>query len=85
MKLRYDAEVLREFCHARAVARMEVFGSGLRDDFRTDSDVDVLCTLKPESTCTLLGWADMGFKLEAIFGRGVDLVRRPAIERSRNP
>ena len=85
MKRRYDLEALGTFCRAHGVARLELFGSALRDDFRPDSDVDVLCTLKPESNCTLLGWADRGFKLEAIFGRRVDLVSRPAIERSRNP
>ena len=34
---------------------------------------------------TLLGWADLQLKLEALFGRRVDLVSRGAIERSQNP
>lgn len=33
----------------------------------------------------MLGWADMQFKLEEIFGRRVDLVSRWGIERSQNP
>ena len=84
MKLQFDAEAVREFCHARGIARLELFGSALRDDFRPDSDVDLLCTLKSDEDCTLLGWADMQFKLEEIFGRRVDLVSRWAIERSKN-
>ena len=85
MKLQYDAEVVRRFCRERGIVRLEVFGSALRDDFRPDSDVDLLCTLKPDSHCTLFGWADIQFKLEEIFGRRVDLVSRWGIERSRNP
>ena len=85
MKLQYDAEAIRRFCHERGIAKLEVFGSALSDDFGPDSDVDLLCTLKPDNDCTLLGWADMQFKLEEIFGRSVDLVSRWAIERSRNP
>jgi len=85
MKLAYDNEVLRRFCRERGVARLDLFGSAARDDFRTDSDVDLLCLLRPDTLCTLLGWADMQLKLAEIFGRPVDLVSRPAIERSRNP
>ncbi|MBI4661451.1 MAG: nucleotidyltransferase domain-containing protein [Verrucomicrobia bacterium] len=84
MKLAYDNEALGRFCRERGIARLEVFGSALRDDFRPDSDVDLLCTLRSDAKCTLLGWADMQFKLEEIFGRPVDLVSRWAIERSNN-
>jgi predicted nucleotidyltransferase len=85
MKLQYDNEAVRQFCRERGIARLELFGSALRDDFRAESDVDLLCTLKRDDECTLLGWADMQFKLTEIFGRPVDLVSRWAIERSRNP
>ena len=84
MKLRFDPEAIQQFCRAHEVARLELFGSALGDDFRPDSDVDLLCTLKADSACTLLGWADMQLQLEGIFGRRVDLVSRWAIERSRN-
>ena len=87
MKLRYDNEAVRRFCGERGIARLEIFGSALREDFRADSDVDLLCTLAPEKDqhCGLLEWVDMQFKLAEIFGRPVDLVSRWAIERSRNP
>ncbi|GDY22559.1 hypothetical protein LBMAG56_39060 [Verrucomicrobiota bacterium] len=84
MKLEFNAEAVRQFCRERGVARLELFGSALRDDFRPDSDADLLCTMKPEQECTLLGWVDMQFKLEEIFGRRVDLVSRHGIERSKN-
>lgn len=84
MKLQVNHESLARFCRARGIARLEVFGSALREDFRADSDVDLLATLRPEARPTLLDWADMQEKLAALFGRPVDLVSRRAIERSRN-
>jgi len=87
MKFLYVNEAVRRFCRERGVARLELFGSALRDDFSPDSDVDLLCTLTTEKDehCSLLEWVDMQFKLQEIFGRPVDLVSRWAIERSRNP
>lgn len=85
--LDYDAGRLRQFCQANGIVRLELFGSALRADFRADSDVDLLCTLEPERStrCGLLKWAELQLRLSEIFGRAVDLVSRPAIERSRNP
>src|SRR5256885_11352006 len=87
MKLNFDSEALRQFCRARGIARLELFGSRTRQDFRPDSDVDLLCTLttQKDTECGLLEWVDLQFGLESIFGRPVDLVSRRAIEHSRNP
>jgi uncharacterized protein len=84
MELKFDGQSLKKLCRERGVAKLELFGSALRDDFRPDSDVDLLCTLRPDVRCTLLGWADLQLKLEELFGRPVDLVSRWAIERSQN-
>jgi predicted nucleotidyltransferase len=84
VKLAYDSDALRDFCRQRGIARLELFGSSLRDDFGQCSDLDSLCTLRNDTRCTLLGWADLQFKLSDIFGRNVDLVSRKGIERSKN-
>jgi uncharacterized protein len=81
----FDRERLECLCRERGIARLELFGSVLRDDFRQDSDVDLLATLRPEAGVTLLDWADIQAKLSEIFGRSIDLVSRRAIERSQNP
>ncbi len=39
---------LVEFCQQWHVAELSLFGSILRDDFRPDSDVDVLIKLDPD-------------------------------------
>ena len=84
MKLNFNSERLGRFCRERGIARLELFGSALRDDFREESDVDLLATLRAEAHPTLLDWADMQEKLAELFGRPVDLVSRRAIEASRN-
>jgi predicted nucleotidyltransferase len=84
MKLEFNRQKLGQFCRAHGIARLELFGSALREDFRSGSDVDLLATLRGDARPTLLDWADMQGKLAEVFGRPVDLVSRRAIERSRN-
>jgi uncharacterized protein len=83
--LDYDIEAVRRFCRERGVSRLELFGSALRGELRAESDVDLLCTVRPGVKCGLLEWVAMKLELERIFNRQVDLVSRRAIERSRNP
>jgi predicted nucleotidyltransferase len=84
VKLKINHESLGRFCREHGIARLELFGSALRDDFHAESDVDLLATLRGEARPTMLDWADMQEKLTLLFGRPVDLVSRRAIERSRN-
>jgi uncharacterized protein len=83
--LDYDIEAVRRFCRERGVSRLELFGSALWGELRAESDVDLLCTVRPGVKCGLLEWVAMKLELERIFNRQVDLVSRRAIERSRNP
>ena len=85
MKLQFDREQLSQFCRERGIAQLELFGSALREDFRDDSDVDLLCTLRPDVKCGLFEWIALKFEFERFFRRPVDLVSRWAIERSQNP
>jgi len=85
MKLDFNREQLGQFCREHGIARLELFGSVLREDFRSDSDVDFLCTLRPNMKYGLFEWVALKRALENFFGRTVDLVSRVGIERSRNP
>ena len=76
---------IENFCRANGIARLEIFGSALRPDFRPDSDVDLLVTFAPGRTPGLIRLAGMERELAAMFGRCVDLVTRSSVERSRNP
>lgn len=73
---------LAAFCRRWGVAELSLFGSVLREDFRPDSDVDVLVELRADAELSLWDWADMQAELESLFGRKVDLVSKAGL---RNP
>ena len=75
---------MTEFCRRWKVAELSLFGSALRDDFRPDSDIDLLVRFAPDAEWSLLDQAHMERELEQLLGRRVDLVSRAAIERSPN-
>jgi len=79
-----DRNKIAEFCRRWKITEFALFGSVLRDDFRPDSDVDVLVTFAPDAEWSLFDDVDMEEELSAIFGRKVDLVSRRAVERSDN-
>jgi uncharacterized protein len=74
---------IASFCRRWSIARLEVFGSALRDDFRPDSDLDLLATYAPEARWSLLDRVRMKLELEAMLGREVDLLNRRALEKTR--
>jgi predicted nucleotidyltransferase len=73
------------FCRKWRIKELALFGSVLRDDFRPESDIDVLVTFLPGVSWLWGGYSEMAEELGAILGRKVDLVSRPGIEQSRNP
>lgn len=77
-------EQIREFCQHWQITELALFGSVLRDDFRPDSDVDVLVRFEKESRHTLFDLSRMEEELTRLLGRRADLVERTAVETSRN-
>jgi predicted nucleotidyltransferase len=75
---------ISEFCRKWRIEELSIFGSALREDFRPDSDIDVLVLFSPEAQWGLFDLMRMEEELKEIFGREVDLVERSAVERSRN-
>lgn len=73
------------FCRRWKIKELAVFGSVTRDDFRPDSDVDILVTFEPASRPTLFDMANMHQELQQMLGRKVDLLSRNGVEKSRNP
>lgn len=65
-------EAVAEFCKRHHVCKMAVFGSALRDDFRADSDIDVLVEFHPGKTPGL-AFFGMQEELADLLGRTVDL------------
>jgi predicted nucleotidyltransferase len=83
-KVSIPDQTLQDFCRKWKVIEFALFGSVLRDDFRPDSDVDVLVTFEPDAHWGLIDFCRMEDGLEAMFGRRVDIVTRRSIEQSEN-
>ena len=77
-------EPLEAFCRQWKISELSLFGSVLRDDFRAESDIDVLVNFAPGFTRTLEEWIQMQDELTRLLGRRVDLVERRAVEKSEN-
>jgi hypothetical protein len=77
-----DHRRIADFCRKWRIVEFALFGSVLRDDFRPDSDVDVLVRFEPDAPWSLLDIVTMMGELKGMFGREVDLVEKDAI---RNP
>jgi uncharacterized protein len=74
---------LAVFCQRWNVTELALFGSIVRDDFRSDSDIDMLITLSPNHTWGL-EIIQMRDELADLCNRSIDLLTRQSIEQSRN-
>ena len=81
-KFRIPRRKIAEFCQRWSITEFSLFGSVLREDFRPDSDIDVLVSIDPTSLIGLLEMAQMQIELEKLFKRPVDLVEKEGL---RNP
>ncbi len=77
-------EKIAEFCRRWQIVELSLFGSVLREDFRPDSDVDVLVTFAEGARWGIREWLQMERELENLLRRKVDLVERRQVEQSRN-
>jgi len=76
-KISVDQERIAAFCQRHHIRKLAFFGSVLRDDFRPDSDIDVLIEFESGQRVGLIRLAGMELELSDILGRKVDL-RTPA-------
>jgi uncharacterized protein len=63
---------IAEFCQAKGIRRLALFGSVLRDDFRPESDIDVLVEFQP-GVHLGLAFIRLQDELSVLLGRSVDL------------
>jgi predicted nucleotidyltransferase len=82
--LAISRDKIAEFCRRWKITEFALFGSVLRDDFRPDSDIDVLVTFAPGASWRFYDLISMREELESMFGRPVDLVEKRLVERSEN-
>ncbi len=75
-RIHIDRKRLEVFCRKHELRRMAFFGSVLREDFRPDSDVDILVEFNPGRTPGFFRLFEMQDELSAILGRSTDLKTR---------
>ena len=75
-------QAIAELCVRHGVARLDVFGSALRDDFRPgQSDVDLLVEFGPHEGYALVdAYFGLLDDLRALLGPDVDLVMVDAVK-----
>lgn len=80
---RLHVDQMQEFCKQYRVRSLAAFGSVLRDDFNSQSDIDFLVDFEENDPFV---YANLYFqfkkKLEALFNRRIDLVEKRAIKNS---
>lgn len=76
-RLSLPLEEIARFCERHHIRRLSLFGSVLRDDFRPDSDIDVLVEFETGRVPGLIRMGGLQIELAELLGRTVDL-RTPA-------
>jgi predicted nucleotidyltransferase len=88
-RLNITPKELTDFCEKWHIAELALFGSVLRNDFRSTgenpSDVDLLFSYLPSTNMSLLRRATMKVEFEELIGRAVDLMMASEVIDSRNP
>jgi uncharacterized protein len=83
IQIELPMQAIEEFCKRWAIREFALFGSVLRDDFRPDSDIDVLVSFDPSAEWGLFALGGMQQELAQLFGRPVDVIVRKAVEQGR--
>jgi predicted nucleotidyltransferase len=81
--LHIDRGRLAAICAKYGVVKLEVFGSFVRGDAQSGSDLDILVTFEPGAQDGLEIVA-LQQEMELLFGRSVDLLTRSSVEHSPN-
>jgi len=84
IQLNLPTEEIITFCQKWQVTELALFGSILRDDFRPNSDIDIMVQFHPEAHPTFSTLEQMEAELKSLCNREVDLVTRQGIESSQN-
>ncbi len=66
--IRIPQEEIAEFCRRNHIRRLAWFGSFIRDDFGSDSDIDVLVEFEPDARVGFFKLFDLEAELSALLG-----------------
>lgn len=83
-RLNIKTAKLHEICHQWQITELALFGSVLREDFRSDSDIDVLVSFAENAKITFFDLDTIEEQLSQLFNRSVDVVTKKSIQKSHN-
>jgi predicted nucleotidyltransferase len=78
--LNIPGDKIQDLCRRYEVTELSVFGSATRDDFTTDSDVDILVEFQDTARVGFLRLLSLQRELSALVGRQVDLVPKQGLK-----
>ncbi len=79
-KIEIPTDKIADFCRRHHIRRLSIFGSVLREDFRPDSDADMLIEFEPEAQVGFIALSQMQRELSELLQRPVDLVPREGLK-----
>ena len=79
-RIHIPAQELADVCRRHHVRQLALFGSVLRDDFRPDSDVDVLVEFEPRARIGFMALSRLQRELALLLQRPVDVVPRDGLK-----
>lgn len=82
MHIQIDQEQVAAFCRRHHIRRFAIFGSVLREDFRPDSDVDVLIEFESGHVPGLIRLMGMQLEFSDMIGREADFRAPGDLDRS---
>lgn len=69
------------FCQRYPIRKLSLFGSVLREDFNSSSDIDILIEFESNAGIGYFELVQMQSELGEIFGRSIDLLTPAALSR----
>ena len=75
---------LIEICQQWQIVELALFGSVLRDDFNSQSDIDILVSFADSAKITFFDLDTIELQFSKLFDRPVDLVTKSSVEQSHN-
>lgn len=78
--INFTQKHIHEFCRKNKIKSMALFGSVLRDDFSSNSDLDILVVFEPSARVSFITFGQMNRELSGIFHLQVDLVPQEGLK-----
>jgi predicted nucleotidyltransferase len=73
-------EDIANLCKKYNINELSIFGSSIRDDYKKDSDIDILVSFNKASEITLFDIMDLENEFSELIKREVDIVEKESLK-----